>query len=166
MSHRHQTWFRRTVNDLGMYNHLTAQIHSYELTIEEIQDEFVPTITQRYELREGNSYRVSNPVEDAVVKMECDPRIVELRKAIKQNRRDKLKIEYAMRSVLTAEQRRLIEATYFDLTDQKQEVYDALGMTKTTYYEHHGRCIKLLAGALGYLPIREKRRYWGMFAEG
>jgi hypothetical protein len=137
---------------------------SIKQQIEMVRQQLEPSMIASYELREGTSYSVSNPVEkaalnriegDAILKLECKIKNLEVLKEI---------VETSIDIMLDPEQKRVVEKIYFEKCTWQDITID-MCIDKNTYYARKDEIVRVLSWCFGYLPDEEVETVLGMFMD-
>ena len=164
MRQKQNGWYKATEKLLYTYKSFPIRIMSLMQQIEMVRQRLEPSMIASYELHEGATYSVSNPVEksvidriegDAILKLQCKIKNLEVLKQI---------VEVSVDTMLDSEQKRLVEKIYYK-KHTWQEITIDMSIDKNTYYDSKNEIVKVLGWCFGYLPDEEVESVLGMFMD-
>ncbi|MEA4924928.1 MAG: hypothetical protein VB084_06390 [Syntrophomonadaceae bacterium] len=163
MSKKKDLWYRQTEVLLYKYRSFPIRIMALMQQKELLQEQMLPRTISTYEIREGSSgYNTSSPVENAVINRLEGDAIQKIDREIKELSSLRELIEISIDTMLTDEQKSLIQSIYYQ-QNSWQKTCDIMSIDKNTYYEKKNEIIKVLSWCFGYLPDLEVQEVLGLF---
>lgn len=158
------SWYRATERLLYTYKSFPIRIKSLTQQMENIRQEYEPSLTASYEWRPGKNHSKSSPVERAVLNRLEGDSLQKIEQKIRNLENMQEIVESSIDTMLDPEQKQLVEMIYWQQKSWQAICMD-LSIEKNSYYCRKNDIVRVLAWCFGYMPDDEAERSLGLFMD-